>query len=417
MARKSAIQAVSAILLLVSLACSLPLTVTIGQPTQPAVEVPTQPPPQEVINTPEAVVPTPNVDVNIRRLGAILVDPVDQKGVNLIAPDGSFITELILGTDLNFMSNSVVPASVFQLPPETTRVLFYKYQGYALSQYWGPGDIRQQAVVPDMVTLVGDGWCDSFSYGTIALSGDGAQNNLYVAKSQDLGNTPAIVSELDPRGFGIFPVSAVCGEGQPGGVWYAHMPYGIGGDIVFPPYRGLYRFNGSDSSKTLVLDENQRFSGISPDQNLVAYSPSEDNAILYILDVRKNSQVSIQTLPGSDRGAGYAVFSPDGSRVAWLEGSGFQMSETPNFQGIIRIAPSEANVQLDKQKTDVEFGAAVGLPKLWVRPITWLDNTNLLVEGRSDNWDSAYLLKLNTDSGAITLFAKGAFLDLVYSGN
>jgi hypothetical protein len=264
---------------------------------------------------------------------------------------------------------------------------------------------------------VGDSWCDAFSYGTIALSGDGAQNDLYVAKSQSLGNTPAVVSERDPRGFGIFPVSAVCGEGQPGGVWYAHMPYGIGGDIVFPPYSGLYRFNAGDSSKTLILDENQRFSGISPDQNLVAYSPRENNTILYILDVKKNSQVSIQTLPGSDRGAGYAVFSPDGSRVAWLEGSGFQMSETPNFQGIIRIAPSDVNVQLDKQKTDAEFGAAVGLPKLWVKPVAWLDNTNLLVEGRGESWDMAYLLKLNTDTGAITLFAKGAFLDLVYSEN
>jgi hypothetical protein len=417
MTQKPIILAVLACLILGSLACSLPLTVTIGQSTQPPVEMPTQPPAPEATSTPEEIPPTPTVDVNIRRLGAILVDPADQKGVNLIAPDGSFNTELILGTDLNLMSNSVVPASVIQLPPETTRVLFYTYQGYALSQYWGPGDIRQQAVVPDMVALVGDSWCDAFSYGTIALSGDGAQNDLYVAKSQSLGNTPAVVSELDPRGFGIFPVSAVCGEGQPGGVWYAHMPYGIGGDIVFPPYSGLYRFNAGDSSKTLILDENQRFSGISPDQNLVAYSPRENNTILYILDVKKNSQVSIQTLPGSDRGAGYAVFSPDGSRVAWLEGSGFQMSETPNFQGIIRIAPSDVNVQLDKQKTDAEFGAAVGLPKLWVKPVAWLDNTNLLVEGRGESWDMAYLLKLNTDTGAITLFAKGAFLDLVYSEN
>jgi hypothetical protein len=136
-----------------------------------------------------------------------------------------------------------------------------------------------------------------------------------------------------------------------------------------------------------------------------------------ILDVKQNSQVEIPLLPGSDRGAGYAVFSPDNSQVAWMEGSGTQMSDTPDFHSVIRLAPSSADVQITKQKTDAEFGAAVGLPKLWVKPVAWLDNTNLLVEGRGDNWVDAYILKLNTESGDITLFAKGVYLGKYYSGD
>ena len=57
------------------------------------------------------------------------------------------------------------------------------------------------------------------------------------------------------------------------------------------------------------------------------------------------------------------------------------------------------------------------MPKLWVKPVAWLDNTNLLVEGRGDNWVDAYILKLNTESGAITLFAKGVYLGKYYSGD
>ena len=110
-------------------------------------------------------------------------------------------------------------------------------------------------------------------------------------------------------------------------------------------------------------------------------------------------------------------FSPDNTQVAWLEGSGFQMSDTPNFHAVLRVAPTSADVQLVKQKTDTEFANAVGLPNLWIRPATWLDNTNLLVEGRGNTWEEAYLLKLNTESGAITLFAKGVYLGKYYSGD
>ncbi len=410
---------ISAILLLTGLACAMPITVTIGQPTEGATLPPTPPTlePAVIVPTETQAATPPESSDGTRHLGAVLVDPMDKKGVNLLSPDGSYLTELILGSDLSLDSNTTLPSSDYALPNESNRVMFFTYPEFALSEYRNPGNIQKLGNLQNLVTLAGDGWCDAFSYTTTEFAAGGTQNALYLSKGASVGGVPPVLTEFEPRGYAIFPVSVICGEGQPGGVWYAHIPYGIGGDIVFPPYSGLFRLDAGQPSAALVLDEYQRFSGISDDQSLVAYSHRDDLAKLLILDVKKNTQVGIPLLPGSDRGAGYAVFSPDNSQVAWMEGSGFQMSDTPNFHSVIRVAPTSADVQLDKQKTDIEFGAAVGLPSLWIKPVAWLDNSNLLVEGRGDNWADAYVLKLNTESGAITLFAKGVYLGKYYSGD
>jgi hypothetical protein len=407
------------ILLLTGLACSLPITMTIGQPTPApaATELPTQQTAQEPTTVPptEAATMASSETGAANKLGAVLVNPYDNKGVNLVGPDGGFLGELILGSNLNTETDNTVPSSTLAQPAENTRVIFYTFQGNSLSQYLAPGNIQQLAVTPNLVALVGDGSCDAFSYGTVDMGGNGTKNQLFLAKISQLGSNTPVVSEFDLRGFAIFPIAAICGADQPAGVWYAHMPYGIGGDIVFPPYSGLYRYDSGSASQTQYLDENQRFSGLSTDQTMAAFSPQDDLSSLIILDLKDHTQIQIATLPDSDRGAGYAVFSPDDTQVAWLEGSGFQMAETPNFHGTIRISPTKSEVQLVKNKSDAEFGAAVGLPKLWIKPVAWLDNSTLLVEGRGETWDDAYLLKLDTQSGAITLFAKGAFVGEVLS--
>lgn len=419
MAKRLILVFTAALLVLTSLACGLPVTVTIGQPTEstsPLPPAPTLEPTSALPTEPPAAIPTETSD-GTRNLGAILVDPMDKKGVNLLSPEGAFLAELMLGNDLSLSPNTTVPSSDYALPNESNRVMFYTYPDYALAEYRNPGDIPLLANLPNLVALVGDGWCDAFSYATTEFTAGGTQNALYLSPGATVGGVPPVISELDPRGFAIFPVSAICGDGKPGGVWYAHIPYGIGGDIVFPPYHGLYRLEAGQPSATLVLDENQRFSGISDDQGLVAYSRKDDLSQLFILDVKKNTQVSIPVFPGSDRGAGDAVFSPDNTQVAWLEGSGFMMSETPNFHAVVRIAPTSADVQLVKQKTDTEFANAVGLANLWIRPVAWLDNTNLLVEGRGNTWEDAFLLKLDTSSGTISLFGKGVYLGKYYSAD
>lgn len=419
MDKKAHIFLLGGILVLSGLACSLPITVTIGQQAQPATPVPAMPPAQPASPVPsEAPVLTPTAEGSWQQPAAILADPMDNKGVNLLAPDGSILTELIhaAGVDLDF--SKTIPSSPYTLPNEANRVMYYTYQGSELNEFWGGGTAgmgQTIAVIPNLAALEGKAWCDGFSYSTVEMSGDGTNNALYLAGQAELGKTGPILSTFDARGYAIFPVSVICGEGQPAGVWYADMPYGIGGDIVFPPFSGLYRYETANSGSVAVLDEGQRFSGISDDQSLVAYSHIDDPATLFILDVKKNSQIGIPTLSGSDRGAGDAVFSPDDAKVAWMEGSGYSMSDTPNFKQVIRAGTPGGAILVEK--TDSDFGAAVGLSTLWVKPVVWLDAANVLVEGRGEGWTDSYLLKLNTEKGTITLFAKGVYLGRYYPKN
>ena len=44
------------------------------------------------------------------------------------------------------------------------------------------------------------------------------------------------------------------------------------------------------------------------------------------------------------RGAGNATFSPGNHYVAWMEGNGFQMSETPNFHSVVRVGNMNGNI-------------------------------------------------------------------------
>ena len=87
---------------------------------------------------------------------------MDKKGVNLLSPDGAFLTELMLGNDISLSPNTTLPLD-YALPDESNRVIFYTYPEYALSEYRNPGDIQLLTNLPNLVAMAGDGWCDAFS--------------------------------------------------------------------------------------------------------------------------------------------------------------------------------------------------------------------------------------------------------------
>ena len=63
---------------------------------------------------------------------------------------------------------------------------------------------------------------------------------------------------------------------------------------------------------------------------------------------------------------------------------------------------------------DVNFGAVAGAAVNWVQPVEWLDVSTLLVQARGMNSTDAWVMKLDVNSGNISLFAQGSYVGLYY---
>jgi hypothetical protein len=208
-------------------------------------------------------------------------------------------------------------------------------------------------------------------------------------------------------------------NGDPQGVWYTLVPWGIGGDIVFPPRKGLFHLNINNLEHQLHLTEDFNPLGMSSDLMLVAYTPADNGFIegannrltIYNLSTQVGTYIDLD--PSSNRGAGYAVFSPDKFYLAWMEGSGWQMAEVPDFTSRVRIASIAGAISADIPAST--FASAAGDPTVThVVPVGWLDAENLLVEARGDDWYSPALIKVRYDGSGMTKIGQGSFAGFIY---
>ncbi len=123
--------------------------------------------------------------------------------------------------------------------------------------------------------------------------------------------------------------------------------------------------------------------------------------------------IEFNFLPTSDRGAGYAVFSPGNGYAAWMEASGTQMAEVPDFVSTVRIASINGGSVVDLPNS--VFSGLVGSGQVsWTEPVGWLDATTLLVEVRMPDWNSVGLVAVNFDGTNARLYAMGSFAGFFY---
>ena len=117
------------ILLLTSMACTLPISITLGSPEATSVIEPPQLSAEATLESPE-IAATEIVDQPLDDLPApvaLLTDPGDLKGVNLYNIDGTFIAELVLGQDLWLDLDTTVVGSDLAPEPSETMVIFYEF--------------------------------------------------------------------------------------------------------------------------------------------------------------------------------------------------------------------------------------------------------------------------------------------------
>ena len=237
------------------------------------------------------------------------------------------------------------------------------------------------------------------------------RSGLYAADLQSLPGAPALFLIADPDGYMVRPMAVDAQDGKLNGVWYTMAAWGIGGDIIFEPRKGLKYLDMSTGTVNEILNRDMSPWDISPDRNWVAFSTI--TGPMRVLNRQTGEIFSFPLLPDSDRGAGDARLSPDGKYVAWMEGGGWTMAENPNFHASIRIATTTGISKVNIP--DNAFDNIASSEKAsWVEPVGWLDGETLIVQVRFQDWNNTALIRIRFDGSNPLYLATGTFVTFLY---
>jgi hypothetical protein len=241
------------------------------------------------------------------------------------------------------------------------------------------------------------------------------RSNLYAGSAQSLPSAAPVSVIDDPESWAIKPILLEAQTGTPTKIWYTRVAYGIGGDIVFEPRKGLSILDLSTGKENTILEEAVSPWAISADRNLVAYTSDliPPNSMC-LKDLRSGAETCFPALLASEpRGAGDAFLSPDAGYVAWMEGDGWQMGETSSFIATVRVGQVDGAVVADLPMHTFEAAAGIG-PLSRAEPVDWLDTQTLIVQARGQEWSQAVLLRYNILSRETSYLAPGEFIGLLY---
>ena len=244
--------------------------------------------------------------------------------------------------------------------------------------------VTELAQTPGLVTLIGAEGDSLIAYSTNESdqATGGWISNLYVGEISSLDGAPARLSRSEGDGFVIYPLAVHMKAGVGQGIWYTLSMWGSG-NIIFPPYNGLFYFRFGDSQVIEYLSVDQRLAGFSPDQTTVAFALFQDGQPggiqlgLTVKNLVTCRETFIAINPGTNLGAGYVVFSPDNRYMAWLEASG-----PDNVQARMRLRVAETasgNILVDSETASLSSLAGGEVPST-VQPLGWPADHLLLLE-------------------------------------
>jgi hypothetical protein len=242
------------------------------------------------------------------------------------------------------------------------------------------------------------------------------RSKIYAGTAQNISSAAPLLTIDDPESWAIKVILLEAVNDVPTRVWYTRIAYGIGGDIVFEPRKGLWYLDVASGQTFQVLEDEAAPWDLSPDHTRVAYSNtgSGQPGGMALRDLQSGASVAYPLRPASEpRGAGNAHFSPDGRYLAWMEGEGWMMADVPTFHATVRVGDLNGNVLAEF--SDIEIGNALpGGKAAWIQPVGWLDTQTLLIQARGQNWEEAAIMKIDLPSKNVAYLAPGVFVALVY---
>jgi hypothetical protein len=391
-------------------ACIPQITIVTG----PAATLPAQPTVQPVPST------TPQMPVGtmVKLPKAVFINTNDGIGLTYLNLQGQTITELktpgisFPGPRYVHIAGSIPPGPI-QIP-----LVYFTYQPEPALMVNTNDQIEVLLKSQYFNGLAGAAGSPVIAFSLLNPKDNILESKLFVSTAMKIPQATAVITQSDSQNFlSIVPIAVDAQGDKINGVWFTKCPWGIGGDIVFDPFRGLYYYDHSNGAVKEILNDKQNFQGLSLDRSLAASvdTANAGQGFIKIISLKTNSFTKIMLDAGSDRGAGVVEFSPDDHFMAWMEGSGFQMAETPNFHSRIRIAQLGDIPGLVRDVTDTALADALGYPLVGrLEPVGWLDNQVLLIEAHLDSWENVSLVKLDVATGKLSEFSKGSFVGFGY---
>ncbi|MBT3188926.1 MAG: hypothetical protein HN736_18295 [Anaerolineae bacterium] len=391
---------------LFTFACSL----FSSPPIEPVPITPEIAPQEEVVPLPapstfSAVLPT---GVVVEKDGVLSL--FDDEGYTLVqanVPGLSYADESNIHIAGTFLSGGT------NLP-----ILYFSFENNNSLLISDKGQITTLISAPEFSGLAGAQGVPVVAYTTVEYAGENLISNLFVDAIQSLPITKPILTENDPQGWALVALAVDVEGGLPVGVWYSKRPWGIGGDIVFDPRRTLSYFDLKTGISSQFLGTEANPSAISADRKWLAYtndsSVGSASGPMAIRNVETGANLSYPLQNAIDqRGAGEASFSPNNQYLAWMEGSGWQMAETPNFHSVVRVGNMNGNIIAEY--ADTIFLATSGLGTVQrVEPVGWFDDNTLIVMARGEHWDDAVLISVDIAAQTSRLIAQGIFAGFAY---
>jgi hypothetical protein len=297
----------------------------------------------------------------------------------------------------------------------TVPVVYYDGEQRALQLVSG-SVVSTVVSVPNLIDLVGAPGQPVLAYTALEPTERGLRSHLYAGALPDLAAAAPALSVTSLESEALHPLAVRTEGGQPAGVWYTYEPYGIGGDIVYPPRSGLYYLDLATGASIKVLPPEMRPSSLSLDQAWIAFVPGPRGP-LTIRDLATGQEVAFPLLPGSDRGAGTAVFAPDDHYVAWMEASGSMWADPSTFRATVRIASTSGDLIADVPADEIPASILAGMSgteDMWLVPAGWLDEDTLLLQVTLGSPERSVVLQTSDDGIDLAYLAPGILAELLY---
>jgi len=346
----------------------------------------------------------------------ILVDTGDDYGLTLFNLQGQPITELKTPGSGYTSSNNVHITGPIPEGPIMTPLVYHSFENPESLLVNVNDSISTLVETPMFYGLVGAPGEAFIAYSVYEPTSESVRSDLYLGNLETIPtNGPVYSLDNNTDYYVINPLGITTESGIATKIWYTHSAWGIGGDIIYPVNQSLYSFDMTNGNAIQHLDINCSAQGLS--QNFIwaacRASDSNGNQGYFIQNLENGNSVNFPLDPTSDRGAGFGVFSPDDTYVAWLEASGSHMAEVPDYHSRIRIGLTSGGIVYDQ--ADTAIAIALGIDSIpYMKPVGWLDTQTLLAEVNLNDYGNTTLITITLSNGSINKIIDGRFITFAY---